>query len=61
MELGGLHHTSSVSARIEENAAFYTSVLGMRFVYKSINQDDVSMYHLAYGDEGAKSGKKLMG
>lgn len=56
MGIGGLHHTSSVSARIEENAAFYTGVLGMRFVYKSINQDDVSMYHLAYGDEGAKSG-----
>ncbi|MGH3087104.1 MAG: ring-cleaving dioxygenase [Rubrobacteraceae bacterium] len=56
MRIGGLHHTSSVSARIEENAAFYTDVLGMRFVYKSINQDDVSMYHLAYGDEGAKSG-----
>jgi len=56
MEIGGLHHTSSVSAGISENAAFYTDVLGMRFVYKSINQDDVSMYHLAYGDEGAKSG-----
>ncbi len=54
--IGGLHHTSSVSARISENAAFYTGVLGMRFVYKSINQDDVSMYHLAYGDEGAKPG-----
>lgn len=56
MGIGGLHHTSSVSARISENAAFYTGVLGMRFVYKSVNQDDVSMYHLAYGDEGAKSG-----
>lgn len=56
MEIGGLHHTSSVSARISENAVFYTGVLGMRFVYKSVNQDDVSMYHLAYGDEGAKSG-----
>ncbi len=56
MGIGGLHHTSSVSARIAENAGFYTGVLGMRFVYKSVNQDDVSMYHLAYGDEGAKSG-----
>lgn len=56
MEVGGLHHTSSVSAGISENAVFYTGVLGMRFVYKSINQDDVSMYHLAYGDSGAKSG-----
>ncbi len=56
MGIGGLHHTSSVSARISENAGFYTGVLGMRFVYKSVNQDDASMYHLAYGDEGAKSG-----
>lgn len=59
MGIGGLHHTSSVSACIEENAAFYTDVLGMRFVYKSINQDDVSMYHLAYGDEGATPGSIL--
>lgn len=55
-KIRGLHHTSSISAEIEANAAFYTGVLGMRFVYKSINQDDVSMYHLAYGDEAAKSG-----
>jgi glyoxalase family protein len=48
-----------VSARISENAVFYTDVLGMRFVYKSINQDDVSMYHLAYGDEGAEPGSIL--
>lgn len=56
MEVRGFHHTSSVSAHIEENAGFYTRVLGMRFVYRSINQDDVSMYHLAYGDAAAKSG-----
>ncbi|AHY47295.1 Glyoxalase/Bleomycin resistance protein/Dioxygenase superfamily [Rubrobacter radiotolerans] len=56
MEVRGFHHTSSVSARIEENARFYTEVLGLRFVYRSINQDDVSMYHLAYGDAEAKSG-----
>lgn len=59
MVIGGLHHTSSVSSRIEENAAFYAGVLGMRFVYRSVNQDDVSMYHLAYGDAGARSGTLL--
>lgn len=56
MEVRGFHHTSSVSAEIGSNVRFYTEVLGMRFVYKSINQDDVSMYHLAYGDKKAKSG-----
>ncbi len=56
MEVRGFHHTSSVSAEIGENVRFYTRVLGMRFVYRSVNQDDVSMYHLAYGDGAAKSG-----
>lgn len=51
-----MHHTSSISAGIGENVRFYTGVLGMRFVYRSVNQDDVSMYHLAYGNEGATLG-----
>ena len=51
MELGGLHHLTAVTGRAPENVAFYTRVLGLRLVKKTVNQDDVSAYHLFYGDE----------
>lgn len=49
-ELGGLHHTSSITKDVAENARFYVRTLGLRLVYKGVNFDDPSMYHLAYGD-----------
>ncbi len=51
MHLTGLHHVTSVSAEIAENLRFYTQVLGLRLVKKSVNQDDVSAYHLFYADK----------
>ncbi len=46
----GLHHLTAVSARIRENRRFFTEVLGMRLVKRSVNQDDTSAYHLFYAD-----------
>jgi hypothetical protein len=54
LEISGLQHTSSISKDAAMNAGFYTGVLGMRLVYRSVNFDDPSMYHLAYAD-GASS------
>ena len=51
MQLGGLHHVTAVTTEASENVAFYTEVLGLRLVKKTVNQDDVSAYHLFYGDE----------
>lgn len=51
MNLTGIHHVTAVSARIRENLDFYTDVLGLRLVKKSVNQDDVSAYHLFYADK----------
>ncbi len=51
MELNGLHHVTAVSGQIGLNADFYTRVLGLRLVKKSVNQDDVSAYHLFYADK----------
>lgn len=51
MNLNGLHHVTAVSAQIGINADFYTRVLGLRLVKKSVNQDDVSAYHLFYADK----------
>ena len=50
MELTGIHHLTAVSAAIRENYRFYTQVLGMRLVKRSVNQDDVRAYHLFYAD-----------
>jgi glyoxalase family protein len=48
--LYGFHHLTAVSASIRENLRFYTSILGLRLVKRSVNQDDVSAYHLFYAD-----------
>ena len=59
MELGGLHHVTAVTTQAQENVAFYTRVLGMRLVKKTVNQDDVSAYHLFYGDEVGSPGTEV--
>ncbi|CAN5179790.1 ring-cleaving dioxygenase [soil metagenome] len=51
MELLGMHHLTAVTAHASENLKFYTNVLGMRLVKKTVNQDDVSAYHLFYADK----------
>jgi len=50
MQVNGIHHVTAVSARIADNLEFYTRVLGLRLVKRSVNQDDVSAYHLFYAD-----------
>ena len=59
MELQGIHHLTAVSARIRENHQFYTKTLGMRLVKRSVNQDDVSAYHLFYADAKGTPGSDL--
>ena len=56
MELGGLHHVTAVTGNAAGNLDFYTQVLGMRLVKKTVNQDDVSAYHLFYADEAGNPG-----
>jgi Lactoylglutathione lyase and related lyases len=59
MELLGIHHLTAVSAQIRENHRFYTQTLGMRLVKRSVNQDDVSAYHLFYADAKGTPGSDL--
>jgi glyoxalase family protein len=59
MQLGGIHHLTAVSAQIRRNHAFYTQTLGMRLVKRSVNQDDVSAYHLFYADAKGSPGTDL--
>lgn len=59
MELLGIHHLTAVSAKIRENHHFYTRTMGMRLVKRSVNQDDVSAYHLFYADAKGTPGTDL--
>lgn len=59
MQLTGIHHLTAVSADIRGNYRFYTQVLGMRLVKRSVNQDDVGAYHLFYADAAGSPGCDL--
>src|SRR5688572_29430636 len=51
MQLHGLHHVTAVTGNASGNVQFYTQVLGLRLVKKTVNQDDTSAYHLFYADK----------
>lgn len=59
MQLQGMHHLTAVSADAPANHTFYTRVLGMRLIKKTVNQDDVRAYHLFYGDGLATPGSDI--
>jgi len=59
MKLTGIHHLTAVTADASGNHAFYTQALGMRLVKKTVNQDDVSAYHLFYADGQATPGTDI--
>lgn len=56
MQIHGIHHVTAVTRELENNIGFYTGTMGMRLVKKSINQDDVKVYHLFYADAVASPG-----
>ena len=59
MQLTGFHHVTAITADAPGNYRFYTELLGMRLVKKTVNQDDVSAYHLFYADGLASPGSDL--
>jgi glyoxalase family protein len=59
MDLIGIHHLTAISASIRDNHRFYTQVLGLRLVKRSVNQDDVSAYHLFYADAKGTPGTDI--
>ena len=59
MRLDGIHHISCITGDAAGNLAFYTGVLGLRMVAKTVNQDDPYVYHLFYGDEEGSPGFDL--
>jgi glyoxalase family protein len=59
MQLLGFHHLTAVTANARGNVDFYTKTLGLRLVKKTVNQDDVSAYHLFYADGLATPGTDI--
>ena len=57
--VNGLHHITAISGPAQENLDFYSGVLGMRLVKKSVNQDDPGTYHLFYADAEGHAGSDL--
>jgi len=59
MQLAGIHHLTAVTGDALRNHAFYTEGLGLRMVKKTVNQDDVSAYHLFYADGRGSPGTDI--
>src|SRR5712692_4416871 len=57
--LNGIHHISAITADATRNVLFYTGVMGLRLVKKTVNQDNPSVDHLFYADEGGSPGADL--
>ena len=59
MKLEGVHHVTLITGDAPRNVDFYTRVLGLRLVKKTVNQDDPTVYHLFYADEHGSAGADI--
>jgi len=59
MRFEGIHHITLITGDAPGNVDFYTRVLGLRLVKKTVNQDDPTVYHLFYADERASAGADI--
>ena len=59
MRLEGIHHVTCITGDAPGNVDFFTRVLGLRLVKKTVNQDDPTVYHLFYADERGSPGSDI--
>jgi glyoxalase family protein len=59
MQLEGIHHVTAITGDARRNLDFYTRVLGLRLVAKTVNQDQPTVYHLFYADERGRAGSEM--
>src|SRR3954470_8546503 len=59
MKLDGIHHITAITEDAQRNVDFYAGVLGLRLVKKTVNQDNPTVYHLFFADEGGDPGSDL--
>lgn len=55
----GLHHITAIADNAKRNLDFYTQVLGVRLVKKTVNFDDPGTYHFYFGNENGTPGTIL--
>jgi glyoxalase family protein len=55
----GIHHVTAITSSAEKIYEFFTYVLGMRLVKKSVNQDDIQTYHLFFADDTGSAGTDM--
>lgn len=55
----GLHHVTAIASDPQRNLDFYTQVLGLRFVKRTVNFDDPGTYHFYFGDDTGTPGTIL--
>lgn len=59
MALEGIHHVTAITGDAPANVDFYTRILGLRMIKKTVNFDQPDVYHLYYGDEQATPGAAI--
>ena len=59
LPLKGIHHVTAITSSAEKIYEFFTYVLGLRLVKKTINQDDIQTYHLFFADEFGSPGTDM--
>ncbi|MFP9117382.1 ring-cleaving dioxygenase [Flavobacterium sp. RNTU_13] len=55
----GIHHITAIAGDAKKNFNFYSNVLGLRFIKKTVNFDDPGTYHFYFGDEVGSAGTIL--
>ena len=58
-QLKGVHHVTAITSSAEKIYDFFTTVLGMRLVKKTVNQDDIQTYHLFFADDRGSAGTDM--
>jgi glyoxalase family protein len=55
----GIHHITAIAGDAKRNFNFYSNILGLRFIKKTVNFDDPGTYHFYFGDETGSAGTIL--
>jgi glyoxalase family protein len=58
-QIKGVHHVTAITSSAEKIYTFFTTVLGMRLVKKTVNQDDIQTYHLFFADDKGSAGTDM--
>lgn len=55
----GLHHVTAMTSSAEKIYHFFTDILGLRLIKKTVNQDDIETYHLFFADDAGSPGTDM--